>query len=89
MVTYAEMWRHAMDDHEHNDYMTDGGNMTLGTISGMNIYFTQTSARMVQLLRDPNRNRINLLRIYEQDDMIDGFKQFVSKPLPNGQSNRP
>ena len=156
MVTYTEMWRHAMDGLEHNAYMADGGFMTLGTISGMNIYFTQTSARMVQLLReisgsgmimqpsendlsnpefrpyldrymrgkgvdveyksrlyrlahdlavssfgmrqeiyeywhggDPNRNRINLLGIYEQDDMIDRIKELVSKPLPNGQSPQP
>ena len=124
--------------------------MALGAMSGMNIYFSQTSARMVQLLRevsgsgmimqpsendlanpelrpfldrymrgkdvdveyksrlyrlahalavssfgmrqevyeywhggDPNRNRINLLRGYDQSDMMDRIKGLVSKPLPH------
>ena len=52
MATYAEMWRHAMDGLEHNAFMTDGGLMSLGSMSGMNIFFAQTSARMVQLLRE-------------------------------------
>ena len=151
MATYVEMWRHAMDGVEHNAYMTDGGLMSLGSLSGMNIFFAQTSARMVQLLRevsgsglimqpseadlanaeirpyldrymrgkgvdveyksrlyrfahdlavssfgmrqevyeywhggDPNRNRINLLRRYDQDDMINRIKDTLSKPLPHG-----
>ena len=49
MVTYTEMWRHAMDGVESNAYVTEGGLMTLGALTGMNIYFAQTSARMVQL----------------------------------------
>jgi aromatic ring hydroxylase len=120
-------------------------------MSGMNIFFAQTSARMVQLLReiagsglimqpsekdlahpefrpyldkymrgkdvdvaykarllrvahdlavssfgmrqelyeywhggDPNRNRINLLRSYDQRDMIDRIKQLLSRPLAHG-----
>ena len=52
MATYAEMWRHAMDGLEHSAFMTDGGLMSLGSMSGMNIFFAQTSARMVQLLRE-------------------------------------
>ena len=52
MVTYSEMWSHAMDGLEHNAFMTDGGLMALGSMSGMNIFFSQTSARMVQLLRE-------------------------------------
>ena len=151
MATYVEMWRHAMDGVEHNAYMTDGGLMSLGSLSGMNIFFAQTSARMVQLLRevsgsglimqpseadlanaeirpyldrymrgkgvdveyksrlyrfahdlavssfgmrqeiyeywhggDPNRNRINLLRRYDQDDIISRIKGTLSKPLPHG-----
>ena len=151
MATYVEMWRHAMDGVEHNAYMTDGGLMSLGSLSGMNIFFAQTSARMVQLLRevsgsglimqpseadlanaeirpyldrymrgkgvdveyksrlyrfahdlavssfgmrqeiyeywhggDPNRNRINLLRRYDQDDIISRIKDTLSKPLPHG-----
>ena len=52
MVTYTEMWRHAMDGVENTAYTTDGGLMTLGPMTGMNIYFAQTSARMVQLLRE-------------------------------------
>jgi 4-hydroxyphenylacetate 3-monooxygenase oxygenase component len=52
MVTYTEMWRHAMDGVEHNAFLTTGGLMSLGSMSGMNIFFAQTSARMVQLLRE-------------------------------------
>ena len=49
MITYVEMWRHAMDGVEHNAFQTKGGLMSLGSMSGMNIFFAQTSARMVQL----------------------------------------
>ncbi len=151
MITYVEMWRHAMDGVEHNAYMTEGGLMSLGSLSGMNIFFAQTSARMVELLReisgsglimqpseadlanselrpylerymrgkgvdveyksrlyrfahdlavssfgmrqevyeywhggDPNRNRINLLRRYDQDDITGRIKDMLSKPLPHG-----
>ena len=52
MVTYTEMWHHAMDGVEHGARMGEGGVMSLGSMSGMNIYFSQTSARMVQLLRE-------------------------------------
>jgi aromatic ring hydroxylase len=151
MATYAEMWRHAMDGVEHNAFVTKGGLMSLGSMSGMNIFFAQTSARMVQLLReivgsglimqpserdlahpelrpylekymrgkdvdveykarllrlahdlavssfgmrqelyeywhggDPNRNRINLLRSYDQRDIIDRIKTLIAKPLAHG-----
>jgi len=52
MVTYVEMWRHAMDGVEQNSYLTEGGLMSLGSLSGMNIFFAQMSSRMVQLLRE-------------------------------------
>lgn len=52
MVTYTEMWRHAMDGLEHTSFMTEGGLMSLGPMTGMNIYFAQTSARMIELLRE-------------------------------------
>ena len=148
MATYAEMWRHAMDGVEHGAYLADNGLMSLGAISGMNIYFTQVSARMVELLReisgsgmvmqpseadlsnpefrpyldrympgkgvgveyksrlfrlahdlaassfgmrqeiyeywhggDPNRNRINLLRTFDQKDITALIKDLVSRPL--------
>ena len=148
MATYAEMWRHAMDGVEHGAYLADNGLMSLGAISGMNIYFTQVSARMVELLReisgsgmvmqpseadlsnpefrpyldrympgkgvgveyksrlfrlahdlaassfgmrqeiyeywhggDPNRNRINLLRTFDQKDITARIKDMVSRPL--------
>ena len=149
MATYCEMWRHSMDGVEHDAFMTDGGLMSLGSMSGMNIFFAQTSARMVQLLReisgsgmimqpsendlanpelrpfldrymrgkgvgveyksrlyrlahdlavssfgmrqevyeywhggDPNRNRINLMRTFDQDDVIERIRGLVEKPLP-------
>ena len=152
MITYIEMWRHAMDGVEHNAFLTKGGLMSLGSMSGMNIFFSQTSARMVQLLReiagsglimqpsekdlanpefrpflekymrgkdmevaykarllrlahdlavssfgmrqelyeywhggDPSRNRINLLRSYDQRDMIERIKQLLAKPLAHGE----
>jgi 4-hydroxyphenylacetate 3-monooxygenase oxygenase component len=151
MATYVEMWRHAMDGVEHTAFVTKGGLMSLGSMSGMNIFFAQTSARMVQLLReiagsglimqpserdlaspelrpylqkymrgkgvdaeykarllrlahdlavssfgmrqelyeywhggDPNRNRINLLRAYNQGDIIERIKRLISKPLVLG-----
>ena len=141
-----------MDGVEHNAFLTDEGLMSLGSMSGMNIFFAQTSARMVQLLReicgsglvmqpsekdlanpelrgyldqymrgkgvgveyksrlyrlahdlavssfgmrqevyeywhggDPNRNRINLLRGYNQADMVERIKELVSKPLATGE----
>ena len=156
MITYVEMWRHAMDGVEHNAFQTKGGLMSLGSMSGMNIFFAQTSARMVQLLReisgagmimqpsehdfmnpefrpyldkymrgkdvdalskarllrlahdlaissfgmrqelyeywhggDPNRNRINLLRSYDQSDMMDRIKALLSKPLAHGEMPPP
>ena len=52
MVTYTEMWRHAMDGVEHTAARTPGGLMALGSLSGMNVFFAQMSARMVQLLRE-------------------------------------
>jgi 4-hydroxyphenylacetate 3-monooxygenase oxygenase component len=151
MVTYVELWRHAMDGVEHNAFVTKGGLMSLGPMSGMNIFFAQTSARMVQLLReiagsglimqpserdlanpelrpylaqymrgkdvdvdykarlfrlahdlavssfgmrqelyeywhggDPNRNRINLLRSYDQRALIERIKQSLLQPPTPG-----
>ena len=150
MITYTEIWRHAMDGLEHTTFMAEGGLMSLGSMSGMNIYFAQTSARMVQLLReiagsgmimqpsendlanpelrsylekymrgkdvdveyksrlyrlahdlavssfgmrqevyeywhggDPNRNRINLLRTYDQSEITGRVKDLISRPLPH------
>ncbi len=152
MVTYTEMWRHAMDGIEANAFRTQGGLMSLGSMSGMNIFFAQTSARMVQLLReicgsglimqpsendlanpelrpylerymrgkgvdvdyksrlyrlahdlavsgfgmrqevyeywhggDPNRNRINLLRGYDQSDIMARIRDLISRPLRHAQ----
>jgi 4-hydroxyphenylacetate 3-monooxygenase oxygenase component len=148
MITYTEMWRHAMDGIEHNAFLTKSGLMSLGPMSGMNIFFAQTSARMVQLLRDvagsglimqpserdlahpelrpyleqymrgkdvdvtykarllrlahdlavssfgmrqelyeywhggdPNRNRINLLRSYDQRDIRERIERLIAEPL--------
>ncbi|MDE2785840.1 MAG: 4-hydroxyphenylacetate 3-hydroxylase [Chloroflexota bacterium] len=155
MAMHTEMWRHAMDGVEHNAYFVpnratraDNGLMSLGSTSGMNIYFAQTSQRMVELLReicgsgmimqpseadlanpefrpyldrympgkgvgveyksrlfrlahdlaassfgmrqeiyeywhggDPNRNRINLLRNYDQTDITERIKALIAEPL--------
>ena len=151
MVTYTQMWERAMEGVEHGAQMGEGGVMSLGSMAGMNIYFAQTSARMVQLLRevcgsglimqpsendlanselrpylerymrgkgvevdyksrlyrlahdltvsssgmrqevyeywhggDPNRNRINLMRGYDQSEIRGRIENLVSKPLPYG-----
>lgn len=34
---------------------------------------------------DPSRNRINLLRAYKQDDIIERIKDWCSRPLPHGE----
>ena len=52
MVTYTQMWHHAMEGVEHGAHLEEGGLMSLGSMAGMNIYFAQTSARMGQLLRE-------------------------------------
>jgi 4-hydroxyphenylacetate 3-monooxygenase/anthranilate 3-monooxygenase (FAD)/4-hydroxyphenylacetate 3-monooxygenase len=155
MVTYTEMWRHAMDGVEATAFRTEGGLMSLGSMSGMNIYFAQMSARMVQLLReicgsglimqpsendlaspelrpylerymrgkgvdvdyksrlfrlahdlavsafgmrqevyeywhggDPNRNRINLLRGYDQSEIMSRIRDLVSQPLRHVAANQ-
>ena len=150
MATYCEVWRHAMDGIEYNSFMTPGGLMSLGDQAGMNIFFSQTSARMVQLLReicgsglimqpsendltnpelrpylerymrgkgvdvdyksrlyrlatdlalssfgmrqevyeywhagDPNRNRINLMRTFNQTDITERIQELLAQPLPH------
>ena len=154
MATYTEMWRHALDGLEHTAFMVDVGAgeslLSLGDLNGMNIFFAQMSARMVQLLReiagsgiimqpsegdlanpelrayldkymrgkdvdveyksrlyrlahdlaisdfgmrqevyeywhggDPNRNRINLLRAYDQAETTRRIKDLISRPLAN------
>ncbi len=155
MATYTEMWRHALDGLEHTAFMVEAGPgdrlMSLGDLNGLNIFFAQMSARMVELLReiagsgiimqpserdlahpelrpyldrymrgkdvdveyksrlyrlahdlaissfgmrqevyeywhggDPNRNRINLLRVYDQKDVTRRIKDLLSRPLMNG-----
>ncbi len=148
MATYTEMWRHALDGLEYNAFPVEDGLMSLGDMNGMNIYFSQISARMVELLReiagsgiimqpsendlanpalrghlnrymrgkgvdveyksrlfrlahdlavssfgmrqevyeywhggDPDRNRINLLRVYDQADITHRVKDMLSRPL--------
>ena len=34
---------------------------------------------------DPSRNRINLLRTYDQSDIIERVKDWCSRPLPHGE----
>ena len=155
MVTYTEMWQHAMDGVEHGAHMGEGGLMSLGSMTGMNIYFAQTSARMVQILRevsgsglimqpsendlanpelrpyldrymrgkgvdaeyksrlyrlahdlavsssgmrqevyeywhggDPNRNRINLLRGFNQSETRARIEDLISRPLPHSKDDQ-
>ena len=51
MVTYCEMWRHAMEGIEHQAGPTPSGQWTLGPSRATHIWFAQVSGRMVELLR--------------------------------------
>ena len=51
MIMFTEIWRHAINGLEQSAYMTQGGLMSLGRGTGMNIFFAQFSQRMVELLR--------------------------------------
>ena len=144
MVTYTEMWKHAMDGIEKSP--------NAGRPGAMGIFMAQTSRRMTELLiqicgsgivmqpsendlanpefrpflqqfmrgkdvdveyksrlfrfahdlamssfgmrqdiyeywhgGDPNRNRINLLRNYQQDDIKNRIKEMCASPLPHGE----
>ena len=151
MVTYCELWRHAMDGVEHQAGPTPSGQWSLGPGRGLHVWFAQTSGRMTELLReicgsgiimqpsendlasaeirpyldrymhgkdvdveyksrlfrlahdlaassfgmrqdiyeywhggDPARNRINLLRSYDQSAMRKQIKTLLSHPLAHG-----
>jgi 4-hydroxyphenylacetate 3-monooxygenase oxygenase component len=152
MVTYCEVWRHAMEGVEHQARPTPSGQWTLGPARGLHIWFAQISGRMVELLRgicasgiimqpserdlaspeirpyldrymrgkdvdveyksrlfrlahdlaassfgmrqeiyeywhggDPNRNRINLLRSFDQREMKGRIREMLQGPLPHGE----
>jgi aromatic ring hydroxylase len=151
MVTYCEMWRHAMEGVEHEAGPTPSGQWSLGPGRGLHIWFAQTSSRMTEILReicgsgiimqpsendlanpqirkyldrymrgkdvdvdyksrlfrlahelaassfgmrqeiyeywhggDPARNRINLLKSYDQREMMDRIRDMLSRPLAHG-----
>jgi 4-hydroxyphenylacetate 3-monooxygenase oxygenase component len=151
MVTYCEMWRHAMEGIEHKAGPTPSGQWTLGPARATHIWFAQVSGRMVELLReicasgiimqpsendlaspeirpyldrymrgkdvdveykarlfrlahelaassfglrqeiyeywhggDPNRNRINLWRSYDQSAIKGRIREMLRHPLPHG-----
>ena len=152
MVNYCELFRHAMEGIEHESYITDSGELSLGgPTRALTVWFAQISERMVQLLReicgsgiimqpserdlaspelrpfldtymhgkaldvdaksrlfrlahelaagvfgmrqdiyeywhggDPNRNRINLLRDYDQQPFSDRILAMCAAPLPHG-----
>lgn len=152
MVTYCEVWRHAMDGVEHTAGPTEVGQWTLGPGRGLHIWFAQVSSRMTELLReicgsgiimqpsendlanpeirayldrymrgkdvdvayksrlfrlahdlaassfamrqdiyeywhggDPNRNRINLLKSYDQSHMRGMVEELLASPLAHGE----
>lgn len=153
MVTYCEMWRHAMEGVENQAFQSEGDAWSLAPNPSMHIWFAQTSRRMVELLReiagsgiimqpsendlasaelrpyldrymrgkgvdvayksrlfrlahelaassfgmrqeiyeywhggDPNRNRINLLRLYDQSEITGRLKELLSRPLAHGET---
>jgi len=54
---------------------------SLGVLTGTRYIQSLRDGREVWLDGDPNRNRINLLRGYDQSDMMDRIKALESKPL--------
>ncbi len=151
MVTYCELWRHAMEGVEHESGPTPSGQWSLGHGRGLHIWFAETSSRMTEILReicgsgiimqpsendlanpeirqyldrymrgkdvdveyksrlfrlahdlaassfgmrqdiyeywhggDPARNKINLLRSYDQREMMGRIKEMLSRPLAHG-----
>lgn len=151
MVTYCELWRHAMEGVEHESGPTPSGQWSLGHGRGLHIWFAQTSSRMTEILReicgsgiimqpsendlanpeirryldrymrgkdvdveyksrlfrlahdlaassygmrqdiyeywhggDPARNKINLLKSYDQREMTGRLKEMLRRPLPHG-----
>ena len=58
---------------------------SLGALTGARYIQSLRDGREVWLDGDPNRNRINLLRGYDQSDMTDRIKGLVSKPLAHEQ----
>ena len=153
MVTYCELWRHAMEGVEHEAGPTPTGQWSLGHGRGLHIWFAQTSGRMTELLReicgsgiimqpserdlanpeirrylerymrgkdvdveyksrlfrlahdlaassfglrqdiyeywhggDPARNRINLLRSYDQSQMMGQIRELLQRPLAHGRT---
>lgn len=152
LVTYCELWRHAMEGVEHEAGPAPSGQWSLGPGRGLHIWFAQTSGRMVEILReicgsgiimqpsehdlanpelrpfleqfmrgkdvdveyksrlfrlahdlaassfgmrqdiyeywhggDPARNRINLLKSYDQSEMKSLVKDLLSRPLAHGE----
>ena len=47
MVTYCEVWRHAMEGVEHQAGPTPTGQWTLGPSRGLHIWFAQISGRKI------------------------------------------
>ena len=54
---------------------------SMGALTGTRYIQSLRDGREVWLDGDPNRNRINLLRGYDQSDMMDRIKVLESKPL--------
>ena len=151
MVTYCELWRHAMEGVEHEAGPTPTGQWSLGHGRGLHIWFAQISGRMTEILReicgsgiimqpsendlanpeirkyldrymrgkdvsveyksrlfrlahdlaassfgmrqdiyeywhggDPARNKINLLKSYDQREMVGQIQDMLSRPLAHG-----
>lgn len=152
MATYCAMWDMAIEGMENRAFQNAEGEWVLGPGPGMTVWFSQTSSRMAELLKqiagsgmimqpsendlanpeirpylnqymrgkgvdvayksrlfriahdlvassfgmrqeiyeywhggDPNRNRINLLRSYDQSDLMERIKDLCSRPLPHGE----
>ena len=79
MVTYCEVWRHAMDGVEHEAGPTPTGQWRLGPGRGLHIWFAQISGRMIELLREICGSGI-IMQPSERDLANPGAAQ-VSRPL--------
>ena len=70
-----------MDGVEHNAYLAENGLMSLGSMSGLNIYFAQTSARMVELLREIAGSGM-IMQPSENDLANPEFRPYLDRYMP-------
>ena len=78
MVTYCELWRHAMDGVEHQAGPTPSGQWSLGPGRGLHVWFAQTSGRMTELLREICGSGI-IMQPSENDLASDAIRPYLDR----------